>query len=55
MQTWLLVDLGLSAVLVRKDMGRLGGETETFSNQKVSRTEVLGKMKSLMKAQRLGG
>jgi hypothetical protein len=55
MQTWLVVELGLSAVLVRKDMGRLGGETETFSNQRVSKSEVLEKMNLLIRARRPGG
>lgn len=49
MQTWLLDELGLTSVLVRKDMGRLGGETETFSNQKVSRSAVLRKIDSILK------
>lgn len=49
MQSWLLDDLGLSSVLVRKDMGRLGGETETFSNREVSRSVVLEKIESLLK------
>ena len=49
MQSWLLGDLGLTSVLVRKDMGRLGGETETFSNREVSRTVVLEKIEALLK------
>lgn len=50
MQSWLRDEVGAGPVLIRKDMGRLGGETETFSNQVITRDVVIEKLDSITNA-----
>ena len=49
MQRWLKDDLGLESVAKRSDMGRLGGQTETFSSEVVTKDAVVQKLTSLAK------
>ena len=47
LQKWLKEELGLSSVLRRSEMGRLGGQTETFSRSAVKKSAVLRKFRTI--------
>lgn len=47
LQKWLKEELGLASVLRRSEMGRLGGQTETFSRSGVKKSAVLRKFRKI--------
>ena len=46
---WIREELGLPQFLRREDMGRRGGETETFSAEAITDEEVINKLESIIR------
>lgn len=47
MQRWIKKDLGLASVTRRSQMGRLGGQTETFSRKAIKKSLILQKIREI--------
>lgn len=50
LQSWLKFEMNLAPVLTRGEIGKLGGETETFSNSAITKKEVLERIRFEMDA-----